>query len=151
MSYLPFLPPLSSFLPFFFTGSSFCCSADDRRGRRFLTASSSYTSGLRGCQGIFASCREKVALLWCGARYLTAVIAVAGLDGKPFALHAHFHAVVVRRPVRASWHVSDGVLVARFLADPRVKNFQRFALGREINFTAGVVRVVAQPRKFAFQ
>ncbi len=59
--------------------------------------------------------------------------------------------MVVRRAVRAAGNISDGVLVARFLADPGVKILQRFPLGCKIDFPAGVVRVINQPRELALK
>src|SRR3984893_1539297 len=109
-----------------------------------------YTSELGECQAIFAL-KLKNVLLWSCAGYLAGVVAVASLDGEALALDAHLYVMNIRGPVRAPGRIGEGVLVARFLANPRVELFQRLALGREIDLAPGVVRVVDQSRELALQ
>src|SRR5712671_3013042 len=117
--YLPFLPPLSSFLPFFFIRSSFCSSADGRRCRRLITKLEVYERATRVSRSIRSASR-KISLLRRGAGNFARVIAVARLDGEPFAFHADLQLMDLRGTIRASGHVRERVLVPRFFADARV-------------------------------
>ncbi len=119
MYYLPFLPPLSSFLPFFFIGSSFCSSADGRRCRRLITKLEVYERATRVSRSIRSASR-KILLLRRGAGNFAGIIAVPRLDGEPFAFHADLQLMDLRGTIRASGYVRERVLVPRFFADARV-------------------------------
>src|ERR1700676_623866 len=116
----------------------------------FHLGSLRYTSELCECQAIFAL-KLKNVLLRSRAGYLAGVIAVASLDGEALAFDANLYVMNIRGPVRAPGHIGEGVLIASFLANPRVELFQRLALGREIDLAPGIVRVVDQTRELALQ
>src|SRR5216684_2681979 len=107
-------------LALFLHGISFCSSADGRRCRRLIAKLEVYECSTRVSRSI-RSAPEKILLLRSGARNLAGVIAVARLDGEPFALYPDLQLMDFRRAVRASGHVGDGVLVARLFANARVK------------------------------
>src|SRR5712675_2937154 len=123
-------------LAFFLHGSSFCSSADGRRCRRLITKLEVYERATRVSRSIRSASR-KISLLRRGAGNFAGVIAVARLDGEPFAFHADLQLMDLRGTIRASGYVRERVLVPRFFADARVKLLQCFALGRKINLTAG--------------
>ncbi len=106
-------------LAFFLHGISFCSSADGRRCRRLITKLEVYERATRVSRSIRSASR-KISLLRRGAGNFARVIAVARLDGEPFAFHADLQLMDLRGTIRASGYVRERVLVPRFFADARV-------------------------------
>ena len=95
MPYLPFLPPLSSFLPFFFMEAPCVALRITGAIAGFSSAKLEiYERAARLSSGIRAEI-EKV-LLRSRAGYLAGVIAVASLDGEALAFHPDLYVMNIR-------------------------------------------------------
>src|SRR5579859_7655634 len=89
-------------------------------------------------------CKEFVLL-----RDAAGVVPVAGEDGQPLTLHAHFDVVVILRPIRLLWDVREGVLITGLLGYPGVQLFQRFPPGRVVYISPGSMGICGKPLEFA--
>src|SRR6266436_3091591 len=73
------------------------------------------------------------------------IVALARQDGQTLALHPDLNGVILRAAVRPRRRVRQGVLVAGFFRDPRVKLLHRPALQSVINIPSGIVGVFRKP------